>query len=88
MENHGFFRIMAVSPEVYPGDTEKCLTGVRNAIDEAEKRQASLLVLISHLLQLPATVFQSLRDRLAHIQTTAVSLTLHAAGQALQTSIT
>ncbi|MBP0969469.1 MAG: NAD(+) synthase [Oscillospiraceae bacterium] len=45
MENHGFFRIMAVSPEVYPGDTEKCLTGVRNTIDEAEKRQASLLVL-------------------------------------------
>lgn len=45
MNNHGFFRIMTASPEVFPGDINACLASMKEAVDEAVSEGVSLLVL-------------------------------------------
>lgn len=45
MNNHGFFRIMTASPEVFPGNIDVCLESMKKTVDEAVMNKASLLVL-------------------------------------------
>jgi NAD+ synthase (glutamine-hydrolysing) len=44
MQNHGFFRIMAVSPELFPGDPVKNSESVCAAMNAAKEKEAALIV--------------------------------------------
>lgn len=45
MENHGFLRITAVSPEMFPGDLERNVASIIAVAEEAKRQGSSLLVL-------------------------------------------
>lgn len=45
MNNKGSFRIMAASPETFPGDVKRCYEGIKTVIDAAVAQGVSLLLL-------------------------------------------